>query len=201
MKIIFCMILGYLIGCINPALIISKFKKKDIRESGTGNLGATNTMLHFGKGFGTLVMLFDFFKAVLAVYIAKRINPAAALAGILAGICSVLGHMFPFYLKFKGGKGLASFGGLVLAVDPVVFLFLLALGLILMLVVNHGYVMPFSAGSLFPVLYGIRTQSFASFALAAFIGALVIYKHFSNRGKAKRGEDFKVRDFLKKSEK
>lgn len=195
------MILGYLIGCVNPALIISKIKKKDIRGTGTGNLGATNTMIHFGKGLGALVMLFDFFKAVLAVYIAKWANPAVTLAGILSGVCAVLGHMFPFYLKFKGGKGLASFGGLVLAVDPLIFLFLLTLGLILMLIVNYSYVMPFSAGSLFPVLYGLRTQDVASFVIAAVIGALVVYKHFPNRGKAKRGEDFKIREFLKKSEK
>ncbi len=201
MKVLFCMVFGYLVGCVNPALIISKVKKKDIRETGTGNLGATNTMIHFGKGLGALVMIFDFFKSVIVVYIARRLNPAVAIVGILSGVCAVLGHMFPFYLKFKGGKGLASFGGLVLAVDPSVFFFLLILGIILMLIVNYSYVMPFSAGALFPVLYGMRTQSLASFILAAFIGVLVIYKHFSNRGKAKRGEDFKIRDFIKKSEK
>lgn len=201
MKTLLCMVIGYLIGSFNPALIISKIKKKDIRETGTGNLGATNTMIHFGKGLGTFVMLFDFFKAVLAVYIAKALNPASVLAGLLAGVSAVLGHMFPFYLKGRGGKGLASFGGLVLAVDPPVFLFLLVLGLALMLIVNYSYVMPFSAGSLFPVLYGLRMHSFTVFAVSAIIGALVIFRHYENLGKAKRGEDFKVRDFLKKSQK
>ncbi len=198
MKTLLCIVLGYFIGSFNPALIISKIKKTDIRETGTGNLGATNTMIHFGKGLGAFVMLFDFFKAVLAVYIAKLLHPVGALTGLLAGVSAVLGHMFPFYLKFRGGKGLASFGGLVLAVDPPVFLFLLILGLALMLIVNYSYVMPFSAGSLFPVLHGLRAQSFTAFAIAAIIGFLVIFKHYENLGKAKRGEDFKIREFLKK---
>ncbi len=198
MKTLSCVILGYLLGSINPALIISKIKKKNIRKTGTGNLGATNTMLNFGKGLGMLVMIFDIFKAALAVKAARFFCPTLPLAGLLAGGSAVLGHIFPFYLNFKGGKGLASFGGLVLALDPMVFLALLVLGLTLMFIVNYSYVMPFSAGALFPILYGIRTGSTAVFMISAFIGGLVIYKHYENRGKAKRGEDIKIREMFKK---
>ncbi|MBE6608857.1 MAG: glycerol-3-phosphate acyltransferase [Ruminococcaceae bacterium] len=197
MKALYCLITGYLLGCINPALIISKVKKKNIRESGTGNLGATNVMLNFGKGFGAFVMLFDVFKAVIAVDIAIFLCPTVRLAGLLSGVCAVLGHIFPFYLKFKGGKGLASFGGLVLALDPALFLMLLVLGLTLMFIVNYSYVMPFSAGALFPVIYGIKTGNTAVFMISAFVGGLIIFKHYENRGKALRGEDIRIRELLK----
>ena len=197
MKALSCLIMSYLFGSVNPALIISKIKNKNIRESGTGNLGATNTMLNFGKGLGTLVMVFDIFKAVIAVKVARALCPTVRLIGLLAGTFAVLGHMFPFYLKFKGGKGLASFGGLVLALDPYIFLSLLLLGLALMFIVNYSYVMPFSAGALFPVMYAVKTGSTAAFMIAAFIGGLIIYRHYENRGKAKRGEDIQIREFLK----
>ena len=197
MKAVSCLIMSYLFGCVNPALIISKIKKKNIRESGTRNLGATNTMLNFGKGLGALVMAFDIFKAVIAVKFARAICPAIQLIGLLAGSCAVLGHMFPFYLKFRGGKGLASFGGLVLALDPYIFFTLLVLGLSLMFIVNYSYVMPFSAGALFPVLYAVKTGSTAAFMVSAFIGGLIIYKHYENRGKARRGEDIQIREIFK----
>lgn len=197
MKTLSCLIMSYLFGCVNPALIISKIKKKNIRRSGTGNLGATNVMLNFGRGLGAIVMVFDILKAVIAVHVARIICPSVRLIGLLAGTCAVLGHMFPFYLKFKGGKGLASFGGLVLALDPTTFLTLLVLGLTLMLIVNYSYVMPFSAGALFPIIYGIKTGSTATFMISAFIGGLIIYKHYENRGKARRGEDLKIRETFK----
>lgn len=197
MKILSCMILGYLLGCVNPAFIISKIKKKNIRETGTGNLGATNIMLNFGKGFGAFVMFFDIFKTILAVSIAEIIAPVISIAGLLAGSFAVLGHMFPFYLKFKGGKGLASFGGLVLALDQTLFLALLVLGLTLMFIVNYSYVMPFSAGALFPIAYMIRTDNVYVFIISAVIGGLIIYKHYPNREKALRGEDIRIREFFK----
>ena len=86
MKAVSCLIMSYLFGCVNPALVISKIKNKDIRESGTGNLGATNTMLNFGKGFGAFVMLFDVFKAVIAIDIAIFLCPTVRLAGLLSGV-------------------------------------------------------------------------------------------------------------------
>ena len=80
----------------------------------------------------------------------------------------------------------------------MLFLTLLVLGLALMFIVNYSYVMPFSAGALFPILYGIRIESCAVFVISACIGGLVIYKHYGNREKAKRGEDIKIRETFKK---
>lgn len=197
MELIFCMIVGYLIGSLNPAALISKLKKRNLREHGTGNLGATNIMLNFGKTYGVLVMLFDIAKGFVAVRFAQLISPALPFAGLIAGTCAVVGHVFPFYLKFKGGKGLAAFGGMILGVDPKLFLALLILTVVLMILVNYSVAMPMSAGILFPLLYGLRTRSFSGLFLAAISGVLIICKHFSNIGKARRGEDVKIREYVK----
>lgn len=199
MNYLLLILAAYLLGSLNPAALIARLKHKNLRKHGTGNLGATNVMLNFGKGFGILVMLFDTAKAALAVSVAQALFPASPeLAGLLAGGCTVVGHVFPFYLGFKGGKGLAAFGGLVLAFDPLLFLFLLILGVLLMIAVNYSFVLPFSAALLFPLLTGIRHRSLSLALLAAAIGALILCKHAGNLRKARNGTDVKIRDYLKK---
>lgn len=190
------LILGYLLGSINPAALISKIKKTDIRKDGTGNLGATNIGLHFGKTAGVFVMLFDMLKAILAVKLAEWLFPQLRLARLVAGCSAVLGHIFPFYLKFKGGKGLASFGGMVLAVNPPVFLLLLTIGLICMFVFNYGVALMTSAAILFPILGAIAEKSFAFFVIAAAMSTILIWRFRENYTKIKDGEELKVRELI-----
>lgn len=197
MEIAATVLIGYLLGSLNPAALLAKLKQLDLRAQGTKNLGASNTMLVMGKKFGVPVMLFDIFKSYFAAKLAKALFPQLAIVQLLAGLSAVVGHIFPFYLNFKGGKGLAAFGGLVLACDPPVFLCLLVLGIILMLLTNASAAMPISAGVLFPILTLIRCPSLAAFVLSAAAGALIIVKHWSNIGKARRGEDIKIRSFVK----
>lgn len=198
MKILICLIFGYLIGSLSPSAFISKIKNKNLKEHGTKNLGATNTMLVIGKGYGALVLLFDIAKAFFAVRLADWIFPALSIAGLLAGSAAVVGHIYPFYMKFKGGKGLAAFGGLILGVDPLLFLILLALTLVLMFIINYSAAMPMAAGILFPILYGIRTGSVMAAVISAAISLVIIIKHFENVLKAIRGEDVKIREYFKK---
>lgn len=197
MEIAATILTGYLLGSLSPSALLGKIKQADLRSQGTKNLGASNTMLVIGKKFGALVMIFDIFKGFFAAKLAKILFPQLAFAQLLAGLSAVVGHIFPFYLKFKGGKGLAAFGGMVLACDPLVFLCLLVLGIILMLLTNASAAMPISAGFLFPILTLIRSQSLTAFILAAAAGGLIIVKHWSNIGKARRGEDIKIRSFVK----
>lgn len=198
MNLAVSMVLGYLIGSISPSALISKIKKKDIREHGTGNLGATNTLINFGRGFGVFVMLFDFFKAFAAVKLAQWICPDKAYAGIVGGSMAVIGHVFPFYLRFKGGKGLASYGGMILALNPVLFLILLGITVAAMFIANYGVAMPMSAALLFPIMYGIHMQSWVCGLIALGISAVIATTHFSNIGKALRKEDTPVREYVKK---
>ena len=107
------MLLGYLLGCSNLAYYLSKAAKKDIRKDGSGNLGASNATTLFGWRAGVAVAVHDAGKALLAVILARLVFPQLEYAGAAAGVAAVLGHVFPFYLKFKGGKGLASFLGMV----------------------------------------------------------------------------------------
>lgn len=117
MEYILPILLGYLLGCSHMAYYLGKLKKLDIRTAGSGNLGASNATVLFGWGSGVLVAVHDIGKAYLAVVLARWLFPAAAYAGAAAGVAAVLGHIFPFYLGFRGGKGLASYFGMALALD------------------------------------------------------------------------------------
>lgn len=198
-KIVLLLLMGYLLGCLSPAALFSKWKNTNLRHHGTGNLGATNTMLVLGKGYGAAVMIFDISKAYIAVKLAQLLFPGFAFAGLLAGGASVAGHIFPFYLKFKGGKGLAAFGGMIMGVDLPLFLFLLVISLSLMLIINHSVAMPMSGAVLFPILYGGRSENILAGLLAAAVGLLIICKHVDHFGKIRRGEDPKIREYVRQN--
>ena len=198
MKVILCILIGYFIGSLSPAALISKLKHKDIRKSGTGNLGATNTMLAFGKMLGFLVMILDIFKGFFAFKIAMWTVPEVEWSAMLAGFAAVLGHCFPFYLKFKGGKGLAALGGFVLAVNPVHFMILLPACLSVALILNYACFLPLTATVILPFVYGYYFKSLAVFGLIAAVCAGMFFKFLDNVKKINRGEEPKLRDFIKK---
>ncbi|MGM9643600.1 MAG: glycerol-3-phosphate acyltransferase, partial [Eubacteriales bacterium] len=123
--VILCIILPYLIGSINPAIIFSKkVYHDDIRTHGSGNAGTTNTLRTYGKKMAALILLLDFLKAVIAVVLGSLIL-SREVGGAIAGIFVILGHTFPIYYKFKGGKGVASLAGVVLVLSPISFAILL----------------------------------------------------------------------------
>ncbi len=192
MEYLYCAVIGYFFGCLSPAYIVSRLKNVDLREKGTGNLGATNTAMSLGKKFGIIVMIIDILKAFAAVKLCLFIFEIK-LAGVIAGTCAMMGHMFPFYLKFKGGKGLACFGGFVLALNPSQFLFLLIIGLLLSFVFNYGFMIPFSASLIFPVLTGINYQSVLAFLITAACCVVVLCKHADNIKRIKEGTEVKFR--------
>ena len=196
MNTIFCLIAGYLIGCINPAYIISKFKKVDLRKNGTGNIGTTNAFLNFGKKWGIFVMTFDILKAFLTVRNCFCLFPNEPFYGLIAGAGAVLGHIYPFYTKFKGGKGIAAFGGLVLALDIRCFLFLTITGFLIALIVNWGCGLSFFSAGMFPFLYGFKTRSILIFAVLSCISFCIIMKHQDNVKKIRKGEELPLRKFL-----
>ena len=136
MSYLLAALMGYFLGCSNMAYWLSRIKKVDIRKNGSGNLGASNATVLLGWGAGVLVAVHDIGKAVLAVVLAKLLFPDAEAVGAAAGVACVLGHIFPFYLKFKGGKGLASFWGMVLALNWKVALAMLLLGILITVVTD-----------------------------------------------------------------
>lgn len=196
MEIIWSIIIGYLLGSINPAAFISKMKQVDLRDRGTGNLGATNTLLVIGKKYGIMVMIFDIAKSYFAVKIAQILFKEVVFSGILAGTFSVVGHIYPFYMKFKGGKGLASFGGTILALDYVLFGILLLIALVCMFIVNYTVAIPISAAILFPFMYGMKVRNFWVFVISLALSGLIIANHIANIKRVRRGDDVKMREFV-----
>lgn len=196
--VIVCIAIGYLLGCLSPAAMFSVIHKKDVSKHGTGNRGATNTMLVLGKKYGILVMIMDIMKAYLAVKIAKALFPMKTFAWVLTGCFAVIGHVFPFYLQFKGGKGLAAFGGMILGIDPILFPILLVLCVIIMLVANNGYAMSISASVLFPVMYVFRSDSYLQIFLAVVASAIVLWQNLKAALNANNETGkTKIREYLK----
>lgn len=197
MKILCFLLIGYLAGTVNPALLISKIKGKNLREHGTGNLGATNAMLVLGKKAGALVMLFDIGKSAIAVKLADLLAPELPWLSIATGLAVILGHCFPLYLNFKGGKGLAAFAGLVLAYQPLLFVWLLVSGIFIMVMVNYSFALPFYATVFFFVYVMIRETSILTVLLALMTSILIIVMHFGNLQKALAGRETKIREYIK----
>ncbi|MEE1106519.1 glycerol-3-phosphate 1-O-acyltransferase PlsY [Macrococcoides canis] len=121
MQIALLLVIAYLLGAIPTGLIVGKqFFNKDIRNFGSGNLGATNTFRVLGKNAGIFVTIFDVAKGVLPA--AFPILFDLDIHGIWFGLASIIGHVYPIYLKFKGGKAVATSAGVILGVNPIVFL-------------------------------------------------------------------------------
>ena len=206
LKILVSALVGYLLGSVSPSYIISKKKNVDLRKKGTGNLGASNTFINLGKKYGILVMAFDIFKAWLAVKLAAIFFPGVALANVVSGSAAVLGHNHPFYLKFKGGKGIAAFGGFILAYSWKQFLLLLGICLLIAIITNYSCMLSFSAAMLFPLMATYKawfdgldlSLIIATFVIISLPMISIIIKHKENLRRIKTGEEPKFSSFMKK---
>ena len=191
--------LGYLVGCINPAAWIAKMKHVNLKEEGTKNLGATNTAIVMGKNAGFFVLFFDIAKSYFSFKIAKWLFPKLLIAGILASIGCILGHCFPITMHFQGGKGLAAFGGLILAYRPWMFFTIITVGITLMFICNTGVIAPFMGCLMFPALVYFSSHDWLE-TLAVFIASAIIFAtHLSNFRMARKREDVvNTKDFMSK---
>ena len=173
-------ILGYLVGSSNMAYWISKLKKVDIRNNGSGNLGASNATVLFGWGTGVFVALHDIGKAFLAVLTAKLLFPSLSYVGVAAGVAAVIGHIYPFYLKFRGGKGLASFVGMLLGLNWKVALGIIFLVLVLTLMTDYISVGAMSCVVAAPIALGIVMGSWIPPLIICVASAVMLWKHREN---------------------
>ena len=171
---------GYLMGSSNMAYFISKMKQVDIRKKGSGNLGASNAAVLFGWGPAVLVAVHDIGKAFLAVLLAKWAFPGLPLVGAAAGVACVLGHIFPFYLGFKGGKGLASFLGMLIALDWRVALVAAILLVVVTLVTDFIALGTITVSVVGPVGMLIVGGGLTVFLIMAIATVVIIFKHQDN---------------------
>lgn len=197
MKYILTVLLGYLLGCSSMAYYIGKWKKKDIRTAGSGNLGASNTTVLFGWGAGIAVAVHDIGKAVLAVFLARWLFPGLEHAGVAAGVACVLGHIFPFYLGFRGGKGLASYFGMTLALNWKMALIVGAVIVLATLITDYISVGALSSIFVAPVYMGITTRDLTMVALLCIVTVVMFLKHRENIVRIAKGEEIGLRQTAK----
>ncbi len=190
-------LLGYLMGCSNLAYYISKWKKKDLRSGGSGNLGASNATVLLGWGAGVAVAFHDIAKSALAALIAKWLFPELEYAAASAGIAAVIGHIFPFYLKFKGGKGFASYFGVTLALNWKLALAIVAIVILATVITDYIVAGTFSTIVLVPAYMGYSTRNLILVSILC-VGTLVIFvKHWENIQRLIRREEIGLRSTMR----
>lgn len=197
MLYILCAILGYLLGCSNMAFYIAKLKKADLRSGGSGNLGASNATILLGWRAGILVALHDVGKSVAAVLLARLLFPNLEYAGAIAGAASVLGHIFPFYLKFKGGKGFASFFGMTMALSWKLALILAVVVVVVTIVTDYLVCGTVATILTAPIYLGITQRSWILALILCVATAVILYKHRENLPRILNGTEVGLRSTLR----
>jgi glycerol-3-phosphate acyltransferase PlsY len=190
---------SYLIGSIPFGYLAGRLCGIDIRTKGSGNIGATNALRVLGKKWGYSVFLLDFLKAWLPVKlalgwgIALMVHPASA-PGALAGLCALLGHSFPIWLGFKGGKGIASSAGVMVGLFSLaVFLVCLGMWLLLFTVTRYVSIASIVAAVSLPAAVGIlvllHRADWLGFTVSIVMAALAIWRHRSNIVRLRAGTE------------
>ena len=195
-------VIAYLIGSINFSIIISKkMAGFDLREKGSGNAGSTNVLRTVGKKAAAITLICDILKGVVAVLLAKLIgviwrNLDGALLVQLAGIFVIIGHTFPVFFKFKGGKGVATSLGVLLTTNWQIGLICLVFALVLIVLTQMVSVGSITAAILYPVLTIFITQHYiapGSYIVSSIILAvLVVFNHRSNVKRILTGTENKI---------
>ncbi len=195
--ILVSIIAGYLLGCIQASFIIGRLVRKiDIREHGSTNAGASNATIVMGWKWGLVTFLVDFFKAMLAVWLIRWLYPAEPAAAFLAGTFAVLGHIYPFYLQFRGGKGIASLLGMFLAFDWRVGIIIVLIQVIVSLVTDYIAIGSFLLYAVLPFLLWYFDYTGFELIISILLTLIGFYKHIPNIGKIRRGEETGVKAVL-----
>ena len=170
--VVFC---AYLLGSSSMSYYLAKLNHVDIRSKGSKNLGASNAMMLMGWKAGIIVGLHDIGKSALAVILANAFFSELPYIGAAAGVASVLGHIFPFYLRFKGGKGFASFIGMSLAINWKFALILLVVVVIVTLITDYIVVGTVTTIISFPTYMGFASRSYVLPLILFIATAVIIY--------------------------
>ena len=201
MKEFILIILAYFIGSIPTAIIVSKlFFNIDIREYGSGNMGATNTFRVLGPKFGTIVMVGDMLKGILAValynllpyYLTNELDRTNLMIGL--GLAAVIGHIYPIWADFRGGKGVATLFGMVLAIQPIVAINCVGVFLLVLYLTRYVSLSSIIAGVALPIcvlwIYNEKEVFYRVFAVA--VAALIVLTHQKNISRLLKGNEGRV---------
>ena len=191
LSIIFGATMAYLLGSIPSGLWIGrKFFQIDIRQHGSGNLGATNSFRILGKKAGTIVLLMDLLKGSISVLLLKQMD-LHGISPLIIALFAVIGHTYPLFANFKGGKAVATFAGVILAYQPV--LFLIGLGIFILTLaiskmVSFTSMLTISIG----VLLSLYFQDMVLTTIALLADIFIIYRHRTNIQRIVNGTEAKV---------
>ena len=201
MKELLLILIAYLIGSIPTALIISRrFFGIDIRDYGSGNMGATNTFRVLGSRYGTMVMVFDMLKGIAAVslynflpyYFHNEIERTNFMIGL--GLAAVAGHILPVFAGFRGGKGVATLFGMIMAVQPVIAVSCVGVFVLVLYLTRYISLSSILAALALPIcvlwIWNEHEMMYRAFTL--LVAALVIFTHQKNIGRILRGVESRM---------
>lgn len=193
MYYILVVLCAYILGSSSMSFYIGKLKGVNIKETGSKNLGASNTMILLGWKYGVIVGIHDIAKSALAVILAVYLFPTLPYIGVIAGVASVLGHIFPFYLKFKGGKGFASYLGMTFALNWKLALIICVVIVIATLITDYIVIGTTLTITIVPTYFGIVTKGWAVPLILAIATFVIIYKHRMNYVHIVKGTEIGLR--------
>lgn len=200
MMIIVMLLLSYLIGAFPSGLVIGKlFFKKDIRQFGSGNTGATNSFRVLGRPAGFLVTFLDIFKGFITVFFPLWLpvhadGPISTFFtnGLIVGLFAILGHVYPVYLKFQGGKAVATSAGVVLGVNPILLLILAIIFFIVLKIFKYVSLASIVA-AICCVIGSLIIQDYILLVVSFLVSIILIIRHRSNIARIFRGEEPKIK--------
>lgn len=191
-QVILCIVIGYFLGNLNPAYLFARLKGYDARVDGSGNAGASNAFILAGKAAFFITAVFDIFKAFAACRICRVLFPSLPVAEQIGGVACVLGHMFPVVLRFRGGRGLATLGGMVFSWSWKTFLILLALAALIAFVTNYVCFVAPTMSLLFPALYYWYTRFLPALLILLIPIIPIFLKHMENFRRIKAGTEARM---------
>ncbi|EEQ79895.1 glycerol-3-phosphate 1-O-acyltransferase PlsY [Staphylococcus warneri] len=199
MMIVVMLILSYLIGAFPSGLVIGKlFFKKDIRQFGSGNTGATNSFRVLGRPAGFVVTFLDIFKGFITVFFPIWLpvyadGPISTFFtnGLIVGLFAILGHVYPIYLKFKGGKAVATSAGVVLGVNPILLLILAAIFFLVLKTFKYVSLSSIVA-AICCVIGSLIIQDYILLAVSGIVSIILIIRHKTNIVRIFKGEEPKI---------
>lgn len=197
MKLVLIAIVSYLIGCFSAAYVISRITSEiDIREHGSGNSGSTNVLRVLGKKAALYTLVCDLLKGVLASYIGKYIG--GDIGQVVAGVFVVVGHNWPVFLDFKGGKGVATSIGILLTINFKITLVCLIIWLLIVIVTNYVSLASISFLLSFPIIYyiifrDIISEKYEYLILGVILFLLGVLRHKENIKRLISGTENKLR--------
>ena len=186
-------LVAYILGSSSMSYYVAKMKGVDIQNKGSKNLGASNAMITLGWKYGILVGIHDIAKSAIAVILAQLLFPSLPYIGAVAGVASVLGHIFPFYLKFKGGKGFASYLGMTIALNWKLALVILLLIVLVTLITDYIVVGTTLTITIVPAFLGFSSRSWILPLILLIATFVIVYKHRMNYVRICKGTEIGLR--------